>query len=91
MIICILLAVVLFVVGFLVPSVSLPVWGFALCFLAWGLKDEIPYWVNSDSDYTERYFKAQEDARLYTKAMLHQAHLHKGEIRILNDMINKEK
>ena len=91
MVICILLAVVLFVVGLFIPSVSLPLWGFALCFLAWGLKDEIPYWVNSDSDYAERYFKAQEDAQLYTKAMLHQAHLHKGEIRILNDMINKEK
>ena len=91
MIICILLAVVLFVVGLFIPSVSLPLWGVALCFLAWGLKDEIPYWVNNDSDYTERYFKAQEDARLFTKAMLHQAHLHKGEIRILIDMINKEK
>ena len=91
MVICILLAVVLFVVGLFIPSVSLPLWGFALCFLAWGLKDEIPFWVNGDSDYTKRYFKAQEDARLYTKAMLHQAHLHKGEIRILNDMINKEK
>lgn len=91
MVICILLSVVLIVVGIIVPSVSLPVWGVALCFLAWGLKDVIPYSKNDNSDYTDRYFKAREDARLYTKAMLHQARLHKGEIQILNDMINKKK
>jgi hypothetical protein len=86
----ILIAGILVAVGFIVPSVSLPVWGLALFFLAWGLKDVIPYPKNNDSDYVDRYFKAKEDARLNTKAYLHQARLHKDEIAQLNKMINKD-
>ena len=77
--------------GFLMPSISLPIWGFAICVLAWGLKDYIPYPDSYDSDYVDRYFKAQEDARLYTRAMIHQAHLHSGELKILNEKINGKK
>ncbi len=76
--------------GFIIPSISLPIWGLAICVLAWGFKDYIPY-ENYDSDYAQRYFKAQEDARLYTRAMLHQTYLHSGEIKILNDRINGKK
>lgn len=86
----ILIAGILVAIGFIVPSVSLPVWGFALFFLAWGLKDVIPYPKNDDSDYVDRFFKAKEDARLNTKAYLHQARLHKDEIAQLSKMINKD-
>ena len=77
--------------GIIIPSISLPIWGFAICVLAWGLKDYIPYPDCYDSDYVDRYFKAQEDARLYTRAMIHQAHLHSGELKILNEKINGKK
>ena len=66
-------------------------WGGAICVLALGFKDYIPYSENYDSDYVQRYFKAQEDARLYTRAMLNQAHLHREELKILNDRINGKK
>lgn len=85
-----LVAGILIAIGFIVPSVSLPVWGLALCFLAWGLKDVIPYPKNYDSDYVERYLAAQEEARIKTRAYLHQAHLHREEIARLNKMINKD-
>ena len=85
-----LVAGVLIAVGIFFPSVSLPVWGLALCFLAWGLKDVIPYPKNYDSDYVERYLAAQEEARIKTRAYLHQAHLHREEIARLNKMINKD-
>ena len=77
--------------GIIIPSISLPIWGFAICVLAWGLKDYIPYPDSYDSDYVDRYFKAQEDARLYTRAMIHQAYLHNGELKILNEKINGKK
>ena len=77
--------------GFIIPSISLPIWGFAICVLAWGFKDYIPYPENYDTDYVQRYFKAQEDARLYTRAMIHQAYLHSGELKILNEKINGKK
>ena len=77
--------------GFIIPSISLPIWGVALCVLVWELKDYIPCSGNYDSDYVQRYFKAQEDARLYTRAMIHQAHLHSGELKILNEKINGKK
>ena len=82
---------ILIILGILIPAISLPVWGIALCVLAWGLKDVIPYPENYDTDYVNRYFKAQEDSRLYTRAMLHQAYLHSGEIKIVQDKINGKK
>lgn len=85
-----IIAGLLIAAGIIFPSVSLPVWGLALCFLAWGLKDVIPYPKNYDSDYMERYFAAQEEARIKTRAYLHQAHLHREEIARLNKMINKD-
>lgn len=91
MIVTILIVGVLVVAGILFPAISLPVWGIALCVLAWGLKDVIPYSDTYDSDYVHRYFKTQEDARLYTRAMLHQGYLHKEEIRRLNEMISPKK
>ena len=51
----------------------------------------IPYPKDYDSDYVQRYFKAQEDARIYTRAMLHQAYMHKNELKRLNEMINNKK
>ncbi len=86
-----LAAGVLIAVGVIFPTVSLPLWGIAICVLAWGFKDIIPYPKDYDSDYVQRYFKAQEDARLYTRAMLHQAYIHKSEIKRLNGMINGKK
>ena len=77
--------------GFVIPSISLPIWGLAICVLALGFKDYIPYSDNYDSDFVQRYFKAQEDARLYTRAMIHQAYLHSGELKILNEKINGKK
>jgi hypothetical protein len=82
---------ILVAAGIVIPSISLPIWGIALCVLAWGLKDDIPLPKNYDTDYVDRYFKAQEDARLYTNAMLHQAYLHKDQLRTLNNMINGRK
>ena len=90
MIRALLVAGILIVIGFIFPSVSLPVWGLAMCFLAWGLKDVIPYPKNYDSDYVERYLAAQEEARIKTRAYLHQAHLHREKIARLNKMINKD-
>lgn len=87
----IFIAGILIILGILIPVISLPVWGIALCVLAWGLKDVIPYPENYDTDYVNRYFKAQEDSRLYTRAILHQAYLHSGEIKILQDRINGKK
>lgn len=84
------IAAILTAVGFMIPSVSLPVWAVAFIILVWNFKDYIPYSDNYDSDYVDRYFKAQEDARLNTKAYLHQAYLHKDEIKRLNDLINKK-
>ncbi len=86
-----LAAGVLIAVGIIFPSVSLPLWGLAICVLAWGFKDIIPYPKDYDSDYVQRYFKAQEDARIYTRAMLHQAYMHKNELKRLNEMINNKK
>ena len=77
--------------GFIIPSISLPIWGFAICVLALGFKDYSPYSDSYDSDYVDRYFKAQEDARLYTRAMINQAHLHREELKILNEKINGKK
>lgn len=85
-----LVAGILIAIGIIFPSVSLPVWGLALCFLFWGLKDVIPYPKNYDSDYVARYFAAQEEARIKTRAYLHQAHLHREEIARLNKMIHKD-
>jgi len=85
-----LIAGILIAIGFIFPSVSLPVWGLALCFLSWGLKDVIPYPKNYDSDYVARYFAAQEETRIKTRAYLHQTHLHREEIARLNKMINKD-
>jgi hypothetical protein len=82
---------VMVAIGFIIPSISLIIWGFAFCVLAWGFKDDTPYPENYDTDYVQRYFKAQEDARLYTRAMLHQAYIHKSEIKRLNEMINGKK
>ena len=87
----ILITGLLIAAGILSPSVSLPVWGLALCVLVWGLKDTIPYPEDDNSEYVQRYFKAREDARLYTRAMLHQGYLHKEEIRHLNEMITPKK
>ena len=86
-----LAAGVLIAVGVIFPAVSVPLWGIAICVLAWGFKDIIPYPKDYNSDYVQRYFKAQEDARLYTRAMLHQAYIHKSEIKRLNEMINGKK
>ena len=78
-------------IGFMIPSISLIIWGFAFCVLLWGFKDDLPYPENYDTDYVQRYVKAQEDARLYTRAMMHQAYLHSGELKILNEKINGKK
>lgn len=78
-------------IGFMIPSISLIIWGFAFCVLLWGFKDDLPYPENYDADYVQRYVKAQEDARLYTRAMMHQAYLHSGELKILNEKINGKK
>ena len=86
-----LVAGVMSAIGFIIPSISLPIWGFAICVLAWGFKDDLPYPENYDTDYVQRYFKAQEDARLYTRTMIHQAYLHSGELKILNEKINGKK
>ena len=59
-----IIAGLLIAAGIVFPSVSLPVWGLALCSLAWGLKDVIPYPKSYDSDYVERYLAAQEEARI---------------------------
>lgn len=77
--------------GFIIPSISLPIWGLAICVLAWGLKDYIPIPDDYDSDYVDRYFKTQEDARLHTRAMIHQAYMHSGELKILKEKINGRK
>lgn len=76
--------------GFIFPTISLPIWGIALCVLAWGLKDVIPYPENYDADYVDRYFRIQEEARMKTHAYLHQANLHRGEIERLYKMISKK-
>ncbi len=85
-----IIAGLLIAAGIIFPSASLPVWGLALCFLAWGLKDVIPYPKSYDSDYVERYLAAQEEARIKTRAYLRQAHLHREEIARLNKMIHKD-
>ena len=91
MIYAILITGILIVIGILFPFVSLPIWGLALCVLAWCLKDVIPYLGHYDSDSVERYFKTQEDAMIYTRALLHQGYLHREEIRRLNKTINSKK
>ena len=65
MIYAILITGILIVIGILFPFVSLPIWGLALCVLAWCLKDVIPYLGHYDSDSVERYFKTQEDAMIW--------------------------
>ena len=82
---------VMVAIGFMIPSISLIIWGFAFCVLLWGFKDDLPYPENYDTDYVQRYIKAQEDARLYTREMIHQAYLHSGELKILNEKINGKK
>lgn len=82
---------VMVAIGFIIPSISLIIWGFAFCVLLWGFKEDLPYPENYDTDYVQRYIKAQEDARLYTRAMIHQAYLHSGELKILNEKINGKK
>ncbi|MBQ4514399.1 MAG: hypothetical protein II969_15500 [Anaerolineaceae bacterium] len=86
-----LVAGVMVAIGFMIPSISLIIWGFAFCVLLWGFKDDLPYPENYDADYVQRYVKAQEDARLYTRALIHQAYLHSGELKILNEKINGKK
>ena len=81
---------ILIATGVLFPSISLRVWGLALCILAWGIKDVIPYPEHYDTDYVERYFRAQENARINTGAYLHQAYLHKSEIEYLYKSISKK-
>ena len=86
-----LLTGIMVALGIIIPSISLPIWGFAFCVLVWGLKDYIPCSGSYDSDYVQRYFRAKEDARLHTRAMIHEAYLHSGELKILNDKINGKK
>lgn len=75
---------------FILPACFLiPLLMTAFIALVIGLADFIPFPRDYNPDYVERYFKAQEDARINTEAYLHQAYLHKDEIRILNDMISK--
>lgn len=78
---------IVFLIAFNVPAFSLPGIGIGICILAWGLKDVIPY-SSGSSDYVDRVIKAHEDARINTRAYLHQAYIHSGEIKILKDKIN---
>ena len=43
--------------GFIIPSISLPIWGFAICVLALGFKDYTPYSDSYDSDYVQRILR----------------------------------
>ena len=73
-------------IGFLMPLLSL-----AFVVLILGLVDfiPIPKWYNIE--YVEKRSKAQTDARLQMEAFLHQAYLHKDQIRILNEQLNQHK
>lgn len=81
---------ILTIVSFMIPMISLPLWTIAICILALKFGYYIPIPRHYNADYVERYIKAQEDARLNTKAYLRQAYIHMEEIQRLNDMINKK-
>ena len=76
----------LFVAAFLTVLLSL-----AFVVLILGLVDFIPIPKSYNIEYVEQRSKAQTDARLQMEAFLHQAYLHKDEIRILNEQLNQHK
>ena len=73
-------------IGFLMPLLSL-----AFVVLMLGLVDFIPIPKIYNIEYVEQRSKAQTDARLQMEAFLHQADLHKDEIRALNKQLNRHK
>ncbi len=75
--------------SWVLASLCVPVCVGSFIYLLYGFLDYIPLPKNYDCDAVDRYFKAQEDARLNTRAYLNQTWLHREEIAMLHRMIEK--